>query len=257
MNTFIKQYDNIISDKSCDYLIKCFDKYSHKTNQGATGDGVDSEVKLSTDLQLLMLSSMAPKKLKTYDSYVDMVVIPEIYTGIKKCLIKYCRSHSPMSLSSNGNLNIYSDEEVWCGFYSNFTEDTSSILLKKYTKNKGLFNWHMDTGPGSWMSFSRVLVTMFYLNDVEEGGETGFKYQGVNIKPKKGSVVIFPANWSHLHRGKKPISSDKYIGNMWWCARNPALNEEIKNITRLKSAEDIFNFKNTDLDSFKNKLNKI
>ena len=49
----------------------------------------------------------------------------------------------------------------------------------------------------------------------------------------------------------------KYIGNMWWCARNPGINEEIKNITRLKSAEDIFNFKNTDLDSFKNKLNKI
>ena len=57
---------------------------------------------------------------------------------------------------------------------------------------------------------------MFYLNDVEEGGETEFYNQKVKIKPKKGTCVIFPTYNTHLHKGHIPISNDKYILNMWF-----------------------------------------
>ena len=56
---------------------------------------------------------------------------------------------------------------------------------------------------------------MWYLNDVEEGGETEFWYQKVKIKPKKGTVVMFPTSFTHKHKGHIPISNDKYIVNMW------------------------------------------
>ena len=56
---------------------------------------------------------------------------------------------------------------------------------------------------------------MFYLNDVQEGGETEFYYQDLSIKPRKGTMVIAPAYFTHTHRGNVPISNDKYILTSW------------------------------------------
>ena len=42
----------------------------------------------------------------------------------------------------------------------------------------------------------RVLAFMTYLNDVEEGGETSFHYYDINVQPKKGKTMIWPAEWT-------------------------------------------------------------
>ena len=55
---------------------------------------------------------------------------------------------------------------------------------------------------------------MVYMNDVDEGGETEFLYQQKKIKPKTGRVVIFPASFTHQHRGNPPMSN-KYIITGW------------------------------------------
>jgi hypothetical protein len=55
---------------------------------------------------------------------------------------------------------------------------------------------------------------MWYLNDVNEGGETLF-FEKYSIKPQKGKIVIFPAEWFFQHKGKIPISNDKYIITGW------------------------------------------
>jgi len=56
---------------------------------------------------------------------------------------------------------------------------------------------------------------MLYLNDVEEGGETEFLYQKMRVKPTKGTILIWPADWTHTHRGNPPLSGDKYIYTGW------------------------------------------
>ena len=50
---------------------------------------------------------------------------------------------------------------------------------------------------------------MTYLNDVK-AGETGFLYQKLKIKPKKGLTLVWPAIWTHTHKGHI-VKSDKYI----------------------------------------------
>ena len=60
---------------------------------------------------------------------------------------------------------------------------------------------------------------MFYLNDVKEGGETEFYHQKIKIKPKAGTLVLFPAGFTHTHKGNMPISNDKYIITTWLCYR--------------------------------------
>ena len=56
---------------------------------------------------------------------------------------------------------------------------------------------------------------MMYLNDVDDGGETEFLYQKKRIRPKQGRVLIFPAGFTHTHRGNPPLSGDKYILTSW------------------------------------------
>ena len=61
----------------------------------------------------------------------------------------------------------------------------------------------------------RLVLWMYYLNDVEVGGETEFYFQKRAIRPRKGTVVIAPAGFTHTHRGNVPLSGDKYIITSW------------------------------------------
>jgi prolyl 4-hydroxylase len=73
-----------------------------------------------------------------------------------------------------------------------------------------------------WMG-QRTWTFMVYLNDVEEGGETYFKYLNLKIKPEQGKAIL----WSNLypfglpnpktmHEALPPISGDKYVITKWW-----------------------------------------
>lgn len=83
------------------------------------------------------------------------------------------------------------------------------LQFQKNEKGKGYFRWHSDTNILN--DHRRVLAPIIYLNNVEEGGETSFKYQGIKIKPEQGKIVVFPCTWTFFHRGEIPISNDKYI----------------------------------------------
>ena len=73
-----------------------------------------------------------------------------------------------------------------------------------------------------WMG-QRTWTTMIYLNDVEEGGETYFKYLNLKIKPKKGLLIAwnnlyingFP-NYKTMHEALPPKKESKYIITKWW-----------------------------------------
>jgi hypothetical protein len=57
---------------------------------------------------------------------------------------------------------------------------------------------------------------MTYLNTVNSGGETAFWDQKLKIKPKKGLTLIWPATWTHTHKGYPPKKQNKYILTGWW-----------------------------------------
>ena len=55
-----------------------------------------------------------------------------------------------------------------------------------------------------------------YLNDIDEAGETEFLYQNKRFAPKKNRLLLWPADWSHTHRGNPPIgNTNKYILTTW------------------------------------------
>ena len=112
---------------------------------------------------------------------------------------------------------VISATQIYCKKYS--LDRLFQIGIKEpfniqhYAPNEGFFNWHCERSY--YQSHQRALVFMTYLNDVEDGGETEFYYQQLKIKPVKGKMVIWPPDFTHLHRGITSPTQEKYIATGW------------------------------------------
>ena len=90
--------------------------------------------------------------------------------------------------------------------------------VKKIAPGCGFHNWHYESGQ--YYTTGRKLVMQVYLNDDFEGGETEFLYYNKREKAEKGSVLIFPCEFTHTHRGNPPIDGTKYIATTWAWLQN-------------------------------------
>lgn len=62
---------------------------------------------------------------------------------------------------------------------------------------------------------TRDVSIVGYLNDDFEGGETFFDRQNLTIQPKRGSVIVFPAYYTHPHQALPVRSGQKYAWTTW------------------------------------------
>lgn len=88
-----------------------------------------------------------------------------------------------------------------------------SCRIQKTEPGGGYHRWHYES-QGIDVS-RRFMVFSVYLNNVEEGGETEFLYQKKRIPAQEGTVVLWPATYTHVHRGNPPLSNTKYIATGW------------------------------------------
>ena len=133
------------------------------------------------------------------------------------------------------NCSIYTNEELkveckdfntgfWNACYPLYAEKYS--ILREYESHKiykikiqktvpggGYHVWHSE--DAGVLFRDRLLVFILYLNDVEEGGETEFLYLHKRVKPKTGRLLIWPAGFTHTHRGNPPLKGSKYIITGW------------------------------------------
>jgi Rps23 Pro-64 3,4-dihydroxylase Tpa1-like proline 4-hydroxylase len=77
-------------------------------------------------------------------------------------------------------------------------------LLRYQTGQK--YDAHYDGGTITGRSVSPIL----YINDDYEGGELEFVHHGVTIKPKAGSLYLFPANYAYAHIAHPVTKGTKY-----------------------------------------------
>ena len=89
----------------------------------------------------------------------------------------------------------------------------TTLKMQKTPPGGGYHVWHCENNGAE--SANRCLVWIMYLNDVHEGGETEFLYQSQRIQPTAGTIVVWPAGFTHMHRGNPPLSEDKYILTGW------------------------------------------
>lgn len=87
------------------------------------------------------------------------------------------------------------------------------LRIQRTNLGGGFHGWHFENTNNE--TSNRLVTFMMYLNDVEEGGETEFLYLHKRIKPKTGTMLIWPSTYTHTHRGNPPLSGTKYILTGW------------------------------------------
>jgi len=93
---------------------------------------------------------------------------------------------------------------------------TENINIQYYRPMMGYKEWHTERIGKLWPSIARHLVFMTYLNDVFDEGGTEFFYQKIKTQPRKGLTLIWPVDWTHLHRGVVSPTQEKYIITGWY-----------------------------------------
>ena len=133
-------------------------------------------------------------------------------------------AHSESSLLNTFDLLTKFNVVLWGQIYPHysgkfdvikgFAEHTNYVFKVQKTEiGQGYHTWHSEIDNREVCT--RILAWTLYLNDVEEGGETEFLYYPKRIKPKAGTFVLWPAGFTHTHRGNPPLSNTKYIVTGW------------------------------------------
>jgi len=90
-----------------------------------------------------------------------------------------------------------------------------AFTIQKYQPGGAYFDWHFERVGPKFPNVNRYLVFMTYLNDVADEGYTEFFYQKLKVVPKKGLTLIWPAEWTHTHRGVPSQTQEKIIISGW------------------------------------------
>ena len=192
MKDFIEIYDNSAPQELCDELVEWFDICSEKNftyHNMALPDGKkDIILRSDESIGLPMCPNPSVSSFsihwETTDAYWDV---------LNKCYGDYYIKYDlePMQLSSH------------------------MFKMQKVKEGQGYHVWHYENNADA-ISGRRVLAWMTYLKVPEEGGETEFLHQSKRIEPIVGRTLIWPAYFTHLHRGNPPLKGEKYYITGWF-----------------------------------------
>lgn len=179
----------MIKDESvCDGLIAAFNDEPSKQRKGVVGGKggrptVDKAVKDSMEM--------------TFQPNDSRMAWRRYVTALQGCTKLYVEDYpyaaqvSAWGMSSPANFQYYPPGGGYKIFH---TERTNAVE------------------PGA----SRHLVFMTYMNDVTDNGGTEFFHQGVIVQPKKGLTLVWPADWTFVHRGVPSETQEKMIVTGWF-----------------------------------------
>ena len=170
----------------CDQIIAYYAKHKDKQKQGITSTGyVNLDTKNRKDI------SISPQELNLPGN--------EIFNKYFESLFEFYKDYNkqwPFLASIISNLEI------------------GRFNIGKYIAGEHFQKIHTERG-GDLATLHRLLAFMTYLNDVEDGGSTYFSHYDLDIKPQKGLTLIWPAEWTHAHKGNVINSGCKYIITGW------------------------------------------
>ncbi len=170
----------------CDALITHFESNNRKQKKGVTLAGENTDIKDS----------------------VDILMFPEEITQSGNEVFKQY---------FNNLFSCYKDYVQEWPFLADFATDLQIGEFNIQRYHGGQHYQKIHTERDGLSSIHRLFAWMTYLNDVdiEEGGSTLFTHYDLEIQPKKGLTLIWPAEWTHAHKGGLLHSNCKYIITGW------------------------------------------
>ena len=188
---FIGMFSDVYPEGFCEHLIAEFDR-NQALGAGTdrkNGEGAEKHVK--NDYQI----SSNGKNIN-FEPFEGEDTTSLFFAGLQKCFSNYSNEFS-----------VVKDVKINC----------NNMKMQKTSTGGGYHVWHGEQGNGDHAN--RGLVYMLYLNTLapEANGETEFLYQQRRINPVGNTMVLWPAAFTHAHRGN-PVYGDnsKYIVTGWF-----------------------------------------
>lgn len=188
---FIAIYKNVFDEEYCSYLITEFERLV-SGGAGADRQRTEGTNKHQKDDFQLGLNIKAHNSLK----FKEQDVVDVFFNGLQQCYKEYSNKYSVIR---DSNINA------------------SVMKMQRTAPGGGYHLWHAEQGNGEYAD--RALVYMLYLNTLapEEAGETEFLYQQLRIQPQENTMVLWPAAYTHAHRGNTVFGENyKYIVTGWF-----------------------------------------
>jgi len=186
--------ENSLSEDFCNQVINKFetDPYRKAGEVDQNNPRIDKDLKITIDTTITHNIAWREE---------DEV----LYKALGNALYEY---EIHLQKTSSGKWNLHPSD----GYQ---VKDTG-YMVQKYEPN-GFYNWHHDWCMNE--GWSRIYTYIWYINTIEEedGGWTEF-IDGTRIQPKVGSILLFPATWTYVHRGYT-TKIPKYIVTGWIYAR--------------------------------------
>ena len=216
---FIEVYPGALDASFCEAVVRQFEA-SGLARPGAIGSGVDPTKKDSLDATITDYPEWRP-------------VCERVFATTFRYLVEYCGKYSHLVTGAlSPSIEDTATGRLRTVDHATFEELArprlpglvnalyrfSSINVQKYRRGSGGYHhWHSEAYPrdASGETLHRVLLFMYYLNDVADGGETEFFYQERKVRPATGSLIIAPAAFTHTHKGHVPLSGDKFLLASW------------------------------------------
>lgn len=193
---FIGHYEGVFEDGFCEHLINEFEHYYDNGFCGNRKDGEGAaKTQKSDSFAFINYLNHAPRDYKCRPS-LDI-----FREGLQRCYEDYVNEYDILR-----DLHLRS----------------SAIKMQRTDPGGGYHLWHYERGHEFSCDISapgRLLVYILYLNtiDPENAGETEFFYQRKRISPKENTLVIWPATFTHTHRGNTLFGDkSKYIVTGWF-----------------------------------------
>jgi len=186
---FIGMYQNVFPDGFCSHAISEFERLLSTGSCGNRQDSEGAKKTLKQDYHYFL--NMRNHIMSPFNNCQFMEIF---WTGLQNCFDEYCDEYDSLR-----DLNL----------------KCSSVKMQKTDPGAGYHIWHSEQGNGA--ESARCLVYSAYLNDIDDAGETEFLYQKLRVSPKENTMVIWPAAFTHTHRGNVVHGNKpKYIITGWF-----------------------------------------
>jgi hypothetical protein len=188
---FIATYSDVYPEGYCSHLIKTFDDLEA---DGAGWNRIQSDnspAHTKKDHQINLNIGVHHGKPFTGGNHVTI-----FFDNLQKCYEEYSSRYSVLQ-----HVKIRA----------------TSMKMQKTPPGGGYHVWHAEQGNGN--QSERAVVYMLYLNTLEpeSAGETEFLYQQTRLRPVENTMILWPAAYTHAHRGNTVFgNTSKYIVTGWF-----------------------------------------
>jgi len=189
IDNFVLEYDGFLSPEECQGYIDCYHRYEAMgltITRQKMGDTSDKKA----DDQMFVTSLLASNELDIRD-----------LEPFKYFVDKFWDQAYPIYHQKFGILENMANHSI------------RLMKIQKTHKGEGYHIWHCEDGDPHVMR--RLMSFIVYLNDIPDGGETEFLYYSKRYKAEAGKLILWPAGYTHTHRGNPPLSGTKYILTGW------------------------------------------